>query len=151
MTVRFSTGLRNAIMDAGFKPSMDGGTMHFYSGTQPADADSAETGTLLLKVTEASGTHTPGIATNGLDWLAAVAGVAAKAAVVWSGAGTAANTAGWFRFYDVDVDTGVSTTAVRFDGSIGTSGADLNIGNTSIEISATTTVDTFSVTQPATV
>jgi len=148
MTIRYSTGLRNAVMDAGFKPTMDDGELHFYSGTQPADADQAETGTKLLVVTEASGAHTTGV--NGLDWLAAVAGVTGKEAAVWSGVGIAAGVAGWFRFYSqASPVTGLSTTAKRFDGSIGTSGADLNIGNTTIAVSATTTVDSFTVTQPA--
>ena len=58
-------------------------------------------------------------------------------------------TAGWFRFYANDLTTGASSTAARFDGSVSTSGAQLNMSSTAITAGATTTIDSFTVTMPA--
>ena len=45
--------------------------------------------------------------------------------------------------------TGASTTEIRFDGSIATSGKELNISNTAITTGGTTTVDSVEMTMPA--
>jgi hypothetical protein len=132
------------------KQLMANGVIRIYSGAQPADADAAETGDLLVTITVSSGAHTPGIATNGLEFGEAAAGALAKAvAEVWSGVVAIGGTAGWFRFYSNSVDTGISTTAIRFDGSCSTSGAQLNMSSTSLVLATTTTVDTFSVSLTA--
>ena len=71
--------------------------------------------------------------------------------VVWSGVGLAAGTAGWFRCYANDYVTGLSTTALRFDGTVGTSAstAQLVLPSVSVALSQTITVDTGTLTQPA--
>ena len=59
MTLRFSTGLRNNLAgNKGFASTFAKGSILIYSGTQPATADSAVTGTLLGTVTLASGVLT---------------------------------------------------------------------------------------------
>ena len=59
MTIRFSTGLRNAMANAGgFAGVFNRGRMEIYSGSQPATADSAITGTLLGIVSASSGAVT---------------------------------------------------------------------------------------------
>lgn len=59
MTVRLSTGLRNAIVGSfGFNGALSRGYIGIYTGSQPATADSAATGTLLGKVTSSSGALT---------------------------------------------------------------------------------------------
>ena len=68
---------------------------------------------------------------------------------VWSGLGLVSGTAGWFRVYDNSYTTGTSTSAVRFDGNIATSGAQFNISNTAITKDGTTTVDSVALTLPA--
>jgi len=150
MARKFSTGLRNAILggvtDGSFKDMMQDGVLGLYSGGQPADADTAESGTLLVLITETSLAFTGGVATNGLEFGNAAAGVIAKDATVWSGVGLVAGAAGWFRFWDNAYTTGASTTELRFDGSVGTSGAQLNMSSTTIAVGATTTIDTFTVT-----
>jgi hypothetical protein len=126
------------------------GTLHIYSGSQPTDADSAETGTKLVEITQSSGAFTSGTETNGLV-MGNVTSYALKREVgdVWSGAAIASGTAGWFRFYANTVVTGASTTAIRFDGNIATSGAQLNMSNTTVTSGGTTTIDSVSITQPA--
>jgi len=151
MALRLSTGLRNALLSsASFQDAMVNGVIDIYSGAQPTSADDTETGTKLLSVTVGSGAFTPGTATNGLNFADAAAGAIAKAAAeVWSGVAVATGVAGWFRFYANDKATGASTTGKRFDGSISTSGAQLNMSSTSITSGATTTIDSLVVTMPA--
>lgn len=124
------------------------GVMRIYPGTQPADADTTEGVTALVEISLASATFAVG-GENGINFGAAVAGVLAKAAdETWSGVATGTNTAGWFRFYDKNRTTGASTTAIRFDGSIAQSGAQLNMSNTSIVSAGTTTIDSVALTIP---
>lgn len=55
MTIRLSTGARNALaLAGGFGGAFNKGSINIYSGTQPATADSAATGTLLGVVTLSS-------------------------------------------------------------------------------------------------
>lgn len=152
MGLRLSTGLRNALMgETGFKGAMDTGVLHIYSGAIPTDADAAEgSGTKLLEITLNGNAFTSGSPTNGLTFNAAVDGMTGKAdGETWQGDGLNTLTAAWFRFYANAVDTGVSTTAVRFDGTVGTSGADLLLTSTNVVTGATTTIDTAEFTLPA--
>lgn len=121
-----------------------------YSGSQPATADTAESGTKLLRLTISSGAFTPGSPTNGLNFATAAAGVSEKeSAEVWSGVGLADGTAGWFRCYDNSYTTGASTTAVRWDGVCGVGTGELRLSSLTITTGATTTADTGQITAPA--
>jgi len=149
MTIRLSTGLVNKMLDGGvgggLKGAFTSGYMAIFAGTQPSDADTgAGSATQLGKVTKNDD------GTTVITFDAAVLGVSSKAvAETWRFHGLAAGTAGWFRMYvSGDTITADSTSAARFDGSIGTAGADLNISNTNIIFSAVTTVDSFTVTLP---
>lgn len=150
MSIRLSTGLRNKILEGGagggVKGALDGGFVYVYPGTQPTSPDTGATGTLLGKVSvEADDT-------TGLTFeAAAVLGVIQKAAAeLWQFEGLAVGQAGWFRYSeDGDTPTSNSATAARLDGTIGTAGADMDIGNTNITVGAVNTVDRFSVTMPA--
>lgn len=133
-----------------FKTLMQNGIIEIYSGSQPSDADSAETGTKLVRLTLSGGSFTAEAAANGLEFKVENDGTISKNTdETWQGEASATGTAGYFRFYDNNYDTGADKTAVRFDGNVGTSGAQLNISNTSITSGATVTVDTFDVTLPA--
>lgn len=151
MALRLSTGLRNKLLGTeGFQTIMQNGVIRIFPGVQPASADDAEGATALLDVTVSSGAFTPGTADNGLNFAAPDSGSCAKASgEVWSGAAAATGTAGWFRFYANDRTTGADTTHARFDGSVSTSGAQLNMSSTAITAGATTTIDSFVVTMPA--
>jgi hypothetical protein len=156
MALRVSTALRNALLGAGtgdngsFKDIMADGVLEIYSGSQPANADAAEAGTKLLRITESGGAFTPGSATNGLEFGDSSGGSIAKASgETWQGDGITGGTAGWFRFYDNDYDTGSGTDKIRFDGAVATAGAELNLSSTTIVQSATTTIDAFTISMPA--
>lgn len=93
-------------------------------------------------------------AINGLNWDMTAAGVISKdASELWEGLAVATGTAGWFRFEASPLDSGVldSTEAFpRLDGAIGTSGAELNLGNTAFVITVPQIVTSFQLTFPTT-
>ena len=124
--------------------------LNIYSGTQPADPDTAVSGTKLLAITVDAGAFVAGAFDNGLEFGAAALGVIAKAAgETWQGTGIAAGTAGWFRLSANPTDDGsASTTLPRIDGSVGTSGADLNMSTPTMTVGATYTIDSYQFTLP---
>lgn len=100
------------------------------------------------------GSGTAGVtAVNGLKWAyPAVAGVLSKlSSQTWSGVASATGTAGWFRIEAAVADAGALDSAAvvkRIDGAVSTSGAELNLSNTSITSTVTQTIDTCSITLP---
>ena len=146
--VRLSTGLRNKMLDGGVGGGLKGalalGFINIYSGPQPLSADTGATGTLL-------GTASVNAGGTGLTLDAAVIGVISKSSEVWKFLGlNPGGTAGWFRFYSAaDTPANTSTTTARIDGSVATSGADMNLSNISIVLNAPNTIDVFSFTLPA--
>jgi hypothetical protein len=97
------------------------------------------------------GTETAGVTSvNGLTFGTSTSGVLVKYGI-WSGVAVATGTGGWFRLVGPITDGGSSsTTAIRLDGSVGTSGADLNLATTSLTSGNTYTIDTFTFTLPLT-
>lgn len=154
MSLKFSKGLRDAIINAGFKPTMDLGVLEIYADARPASADDSEgAATKLLRITVGSAAYTTGTGVNGLEFDTADDGVIQKkTGQVWSGAALADGTANWFRFYAKAYDTGADpgSTYCRIDGSVGTSGADLNLNSVTITTGATTTLDQFDLTMAET-
>jgi hypothetical protein len=252
----YSTGLRDFVgMYGGYKRALQGGVMKIYSGSAPATADAAASGTLLCTVSLASGTHTPevcsagsttlagssgsvtaltvnsieilgatvtftsdltttaalvaaqinsyvpvagpeyiatssgakviitalpgtgttpngyvvattvstltktdvnmgtevaGVASvNGLTYGSIASGVLSKSGT-WSGVVETGGVAGYFRLCGSVVDAGgSSTTLIRIQGTCGVSGADYNMTSTTLTAAATHTVDTGTITLPA--
>ena len=140
---RFSTGLRNKMLDANpFRTVMALGNIKIYSGAEPATADAAVTGTLLTTITVASGA-------TGLSFAAAaVNGVIAKAVETWSGTNAASGAATFYRHVAVGDDGLLSTTQARIQGNIAVAGADLNISNVNLVAAATQTIDSYNVALP---
>jgi len=140
MAFKFSTGLRDGMLTgSALATLMNGGSIEWYTGAQPASPDDAPTGTLLATFT---------IAATGLNFeAAAVAGTLSKAvAENWTAVAAATGTPGYFRMVS-STDTGVlSTTEPRIEGSIGTFGADMNVSNINVVSGATETIDAFSIT-----
>lgn len=133
-----------------FKDVFRNNVIRVYSGTISADGDADEgAGVLLLKLTKSSGAVVPGVATNGNNFDAIVAGLLSKDAEVWSGVGLADGTAAWWRMYDNGEITGSSSTSKRCQGSVGTSSVSFILSSTTIVTGATTTLDTANFTMPA--
>lgn len=132
------------------KDVMKDGKILIYSGSQ-GDPDDAPVGTLLITITASGGVFAHGAFANGLEFEDdPTAGVIEKSASeTWQGTAVASGTAGWFLFVANPTDAlADSTTLPRISGSIGVSGADLNIGNTSIVSGRTYTIDEFTLTLP---
>lgn len=151
MALRFSTALRNAtIGSTGMAGALTTGVIEIYSGAQPATANDPVSGVLLGTVTTNGAAFTPGSPTNGLLFGTVANGTIGKSTDQWQFTGVANGTAGWFRFKGNASDAGSSsTTHVRLDGSIATSGGDMQIGNLTVTVGAPNTVDQFNLTYPA--
>lgn len=89
---------------------------------------------------------------NGLQFQNASGGSMSKSASqTWSGVCAVSGTAGFFRYVGSVADSGVTDSTesqFRLDGSVGTSGADLNLTSTAFAAGATETVKTFDFTAP---
>ena len=128
MTIRFNTAMRDAMVTA-LTGAIGGYTLSIYTGSQPATANDAATGTKLVDIM-INGFNTP------------VAGSATlNTSTPNTGAAVATGTAGWGRI--------VGGAGERIDGTVGTSGTDFTINSTSITNGATVTLTAMTVTQPA--
>lgn len=114
-----------ALLNAGF--------LDIYSGAQPA-LDAAITGTRLARLTFGATAFANAADVSGVITMAANAITSDTAAV--------AGTAGYFALMKSDGTTHVAT------GSVGTSGADLNLNSLTIAGGATVACSSFSITAP---
>jgi hypothetical protein len=150
MALRLSTGLRNTMLKAAGTSAVDtmvNGIIELRTGTQPATADDAETGTLLVRITLNSGAYTD-LATNGIEMQASGTALNKKTGETWSGVAIADGVAGWFRMYSTSYTQGSSTTAARIDGAVAQSGAQMNLPSTNITTGGTTTIDSVTINFP---
>lgn len=154
MAIRLSTGLVDALAggnagDGSFKDLFANAVIAVYTGSQPANADALETGTLLGYFTVDGGAFTPGVATNGLNWDAADGGVCEKpTAEEWAIIPVASGTAGWARLYDNSRTIGLSTSAVRLDMSCGVGSGDLRFSTTTLVSGVKSVLNSLTVTFP---
>ena len=128
MTIRFNTAMRDAMVSA-LTGAIGGYTLSIYTGSQPAAANDAATGTKLVDIM-INGFNAP---VNGSATL--------ETSTPNTGTAVATGTAGWGRI--------VGGTGERIDGTVGTSGTDFTINSTSITNGATVTLTAMTVTQPA--
>lgn len=117
------------LVDAG----SSAGFVRIYTGSQPTDSDTAETGTLLVTITLQDPAF--GAAAD------ATPGGRATMAGTPSGTAVATGTAGYFRVYDSDENH-------LWDGDAGTSGTDMVLDSASITSGQTVTINSFTHTQP---
>lgn len=91
-------------------------------------------------------------AVNGLTWGDAADGKLTKSATeTWQGTAVATGTAGWFRVEAAVADAGAVDSAeavMRLDGSVATSGGDMNMASTSIVMGAVQTLSSGALTLP---
>lgn len=147
MTIKASTGLRNKLLDTNpLKTIFNLGFLNIYSGPLPSTADDALVGgthTLLVQICNNN-------TTTGLTFAASASNgaITKNLSETWSKQAVATGTAAFFRFVAPGDTGGSSTTEARLQGSVGTSGADLNLTTVSLVSSTLYTVDSFSVTLP---
>lgn len=130
LTQKLSNAAANAAADA-VVDLADGGFLRMYDGSQPATVDTAITTQNLLAELR-FGTPAYG---------AAVAGVASANAITSEDNADATGTASWFRVFKND------GTSALWDGSVGTSGANINLSSTDIEAGDTVAVSSHTYTQ----
>ena len=128
MTIRFNTAMRDAMVTA-LTGVIGGYTLSIYTGSQPAAANDAATGTKLVD-----------IMINGFN-APATGSATLNTSTPNTGTAVATGTAGWGRI--------VGGAGERIDGTVGTSGTDFTINSTSITNGATVTLTAMTVTQPA--
>ncbi len=109
---------------------LNSGKLRIYDGSQPATADTAISGPVLLAELTFGATA----------FAAPSAGVAAANAITQCSSAAATGTAAWFRAFKSD-----GTTPV-YDGSVGTAGCDLNLNSISIQIGGVVSVSSFQYT-----
>lgn len=139
MAISLNVTARNTILDSGLNAAFNGGRFRIYSGSKPATANLAPTGTLLADVTAA-------------DFFAAAASgsIALNAAMTDSSAdGT--GTAGWFRFSAASDTDALDAAFARIDGTVTATGGggDIELDSTSITAGQSVSVSSFSFTMPA--
>ena len=120
--LKYSNGTRDAQQTGLITYAGSGSIIRLYDGTQPANANTAiSTQTLLVSLT-VSGSF--GTDSNGTITLGSVT----------SGTAVASSTATFFRIVKSD------GTTVVMDGSVGTSGADMNLNSTVISSGQTVAI-----------
>lgn len=121
-----------------------GGKINLYSGSQPTSPDDGATGTLICTISKDAGSE-------GFTFTSAASGAIGKpSGDVWEGINAVSGTIGWGRLYDAtDTPTNSSSESARYDFSVGTSGADVNMSSVSASALAKTTIATFTLTAPA--
>lgn len=130
--LKVSSTAVNAQADA-LSDLLDNGYLRIYDGTQPANANTAITTQVLLAELRFNATAAP----------AASGGVLTMNSITQDSSADNTGTATWFRALKSDGST------VVFDGSVGTSGCDLNLGSTSITSGASVAVTSMTFTVSA--
>lgn len=127
---KISNGMASLAADA-VVDQADSGKLRIYDGTKPATADTAiTTQTLLAELTM-----------NATAFGAASNGVASANAITADSSANATGTASWFRMTKSD------GTTVIGDGTVGTSGCDLNLDSVSITAGQSVSISSFTYTQ----
>jgi len=129
--LQMGTTLRNARLDQIESTIGVSAVLKIFSGAQPANCATADSGTKLVEYDLAS------------DWAAAASGGAkALNGTPITVAGAATGTAGYFRIYDS------TATTCHMQGTVGTSGTDMIIDNTSINAGQNVVINSLSFTEP---
>jgi len=93
-----------------------------------------------------------GVLADTIRFNAASDGVVSKASETWSGVAVATGTAGYFRIVN-SADDALSDASAkiypRLQGNVGVSGTEMTLSNTTITSGATQTIDTATITMPA--
>lgn len=127
MTLQYSTTLRNNQLDQVEVTAGASAKLQLRSGAQPANCAAAASGTLLAEITLPA------------DWMNAAASGSKTKLGTWTTTGLAAGTIAHFRIVDN------AGTTCHMQGSVGTTGTDMTVDNTSIAVGQTVTVNTFTL------
>lgn len=127
MTVAYATTLRNGMLDQITSAAGGSALLRIYDGSRPATGGTATT--LLAELT-CNATFAP----------AASGGVLTLNSITQDSSANASGTATWFRIV-------TSGGTFVLDGSVSTSGSDLNLTTTTIVATQPVSVSSFSITE----
>lgn len=128
--MKLTTTSRNLAADA-VVAQLNNGYLRLYTGAPPANPQTAPTGTLLAE-----------LRFDATAFGAAVNGVATANAMTADSDAGATGSAGWFRALKSN-----GTTAV-YDGTVGTTGSDINMNSVNIQIHSNVSASGLTYTQP---
>ncbi len=129
LQARTCVAARNAAIDAAVGTIGSSGKLRIYDGTQPTDADTALSSNTLLA----------DLALSATAFASASSGSATANAITSDTSADATGTASFFSLL-------TSANVRKIDGSVGTSGANLNLNTVSIVAGATVAVTSLTVT-----
>ena len=130
MALQFSTTVRNARLDAIETAVGVSAVLKIRTGAAPADCATADSGTVLATLSLPS------------DWMAGASGGSKAKSGTWQDASAdATGTAAHFRLYASD------GTTCHMQGTVGTSGADMIVDNTSLAAGQSFTINTFTINE----
>ncbi len=130
MALQFSTAVRNARLDAIETAIGVSAVLKIRTGAAPADCATADSGTVLATLSLPS------------DWMAGASGGSKAKSGTWQDASAdATGTAAHFRLYASD------GTTCHMQGTVGTSGADMIVDNTSLAAGQSFTINTFQINE----
>jgi hypothetical protein len=132
MGIRITNAVATAMIDAGIGDQSDTGYIRIYDGTIPTNADTAVGAQVLLAE----------LRWNAAAFPSATNGVITAAAITADASANATGTAAWFRSLKSD------GTTVLCDGTVSTSGADMNLNTTSITSGANVSISSATFTMP---
>lgn len=146
MSIKLSTGLRNAALVTGsLKSLLDGKVLKLYAGTVPATADAALGGATLVCTVSNDATGT-GLTFDGTPVNAVLFKTAAE---IWRGVNAATASVSFYRLEAAADAGGASTTEQRVQGTIGAGGgADMNLSSVALTTGASQNIDFFSIELP---
>lgn len=147
MTIRASTGLRNRLLDTGaLKSIFNLGFLNLYSGPVPGSADDAIVGGTHQMLCALSNNNTA----TGITLASSASGgaITKNLSETWSHAAAYSGTATFYRLVSSSDTAASSTTEARLQGTVGTSGADLNLATVTLTATTVYAVDTFSISLP---
>ena len=128
MALQFSVSVRNSRLDAIETAIGASAVLKIRTGAPPADCATADSGTVLATLSLPS------------DWMAGASGGSKAKSGTWQDASAdATGTAAHFRLYASD------GTTCHAQGTVGTSGADMIVDNTSLATGQSFTVNTFTI------
>lgn len=130
--LKYSAALKNAQQNAITSTLGANAVLEIYSGAQPANPDTAITSQVLLASLTCNATFAPA-SSGGVLTLNAIANGTGTAG---AGAGTVAT---WYRLK-------TSGGTAHIDGTVGISGADLNLNNTNIATGQTVSITSSTYT-----
>lgn len=128
MTIKYSTTLRNALLDGIESGIGSSAKMYIRTGAAPANTTDADSGSLLATLNLPT------------DWMAAAASGQKAKAGTWQATASASGTAGHFRIKGAD---GLVTF---IQGTVGTSAADLIVDSTTFTSGQAFTITSFTIT-----